>query len=167
MLSLSIVVGAALLTLLPKASVASELSEALDEHQGHWRLAVSPYTLHFHPSPEHRYVWAVGIERQQHNDWLAGASFFSNSFGQESGFVYVGKRYTGLLANYPKLYGQWTAGILYGYKGEYKDKVPFNYRGFSPGLLVGLGWNFDNKWAAQVNMLGDAGLMFKLSYDLN
>ncbi|MFY7867673.1 MAG: ABC transporter ATP-binding protein [Roseateles sp.] len=164
MLSSFLWMGLALSALSGKAA-AMDLTEALDDKNGHWRLAVSPYTLHFHPSPEHRYVWAVGIERQQHNDWLAGASFFSNSFGQESGFLYVGKRYTGLMASYPKLYAQWTAGILYGYKGEYKDKVPFNYRGFSPGVLAGLGWTFDNKWAAQVNILGDAGVMLKLSYD--
>ena len=60
----------------------------------------------------------------------------------------------------------WTAGILYGYKGEYKHKVPFNYNGVSPGITVGLGWRYSPALAGQVNLLGTAGLMFLLSYEL-
>jgi hypothetical protein len=131
---------------------------------GHWRLVGSPYTLHFNPSPEHEYVWAVGVERQRTDQWLYGLVYFSNSFGQDSGYLYLGQRYAGLL-DQPPLFFQWSAGVLYGYKDAYKDKVPLNYKGFSPGLVVSLGWQFDRQIGAQLNLLGNAGLMLQLSYD--
>jgi hypothetical protein len=132
----------------------------------HWRLAVSPYTAHLHYNPEHQYVWAIGMERQRDDRWLAGGSFFSNSFGQPSGYVYLGQRYDWLLGN-PQLFWQWSAGILYGYVGEYKDKVPLNYNGFSPGALLSLGWQFNRQLSTQINTLGDAGFMLQLSYDFH
>lgn len=133
---------------------------------GHWRLALSPFSLHFSNNPEHRYVWAVGVERQRSDDWLAGASFFRNSFGQPSAYVYLGKRFPALLDK-PQLFGQVSAGMLYGYKGAYKDKVPLNVHGFSPGLLVSAGWQFTPRVSATAHMLGTAGLMVQLAYELN
>lgn len=130
----------------------------------HWRLAVSPYTAHFNPSDEHRYVWAVGLERVSADDWLAGGSYFSNSFGQDSGYLYVGRSYPGLFDR-PQLYWQWTAGLLYGYKGVYEDKVPFNHNGFSPGAVLALGWRLSDQSAAQINLLGNSALMLQLSHD--
>ena len=64
------------------------------------------------------------------------------------------------------MYAEWTAGLLYGYKGEYKHKVPFNYNGFSPGVTVGIGWRFSPTVAGQVNLLGTAGLMLLFTYEL-
>ena len=58
------------------------------------------------------------------------------------------------------------AGILYGYTGEYKRKVPLNYNGFSPGVTVGIGWRYSRPVAGQVYLLGTAGLMFLFSYEL-
>ncbi|MCV2370657.1 ABC transporter ATP-binding protein [Roseateles oligotrophus] len=133
---------------------------------GHWRLAVSPYSYHFHYSEEHRYVWAIGGERQADNGWLWGGSYFSNSFGQPSGYVYLGKRYPGLL-DQPQLFAQWSAGLLYGYKGQFQHKVPLNYRGYSPGLLLSLGWAFNQEMAVQANMLGNSGVMLQFSYDFH
>lgn len=133
---------------------------------GHWRLALSPFSLHFSNNPEHRYVWAIGMERQRPDNWLAGASYFSNSFGQPSAYVYLGKRFPALL-NTPQLFGQVSAGVLYGYKGAYKDKVPLNFNGFSPGLLVSAGWQFTPRVSATAHMLGTAGLMVQLAYELN
>jgi hypothetical protein len=146
----------------PAAAQAEE--ESLFNGPGHWRMVVSPYSYHFNPSPEHEYVWAVGAERQSDNDWLYGGSFFSNSFGQPSGYAYVGQRYGGLLDR-PPLYFQWSAGLLYGYVGQYKDKVPLNYKGFSPGAVVSLGWEFSREYSVQLNLLGDAAVMLQFSYD--
>ncbi len=132
---------------------------------GHWRIAVAPFSRHFRYNPEHRDVWAVGVERQRSDDWLAGISYFRNSFGQPSSYTYVGKRFPGLLDR-PELFAQVSAGILYGYRGQWKNKVPLNYNGFSPGALVSLGWQFNPAYAVKVHLLGDAGLMFQLSWDL-
>lgn len=133
---------------------------------GHWRLLVSPFSLHFRQNPQHEYVWALGMERQRIDNWLAGASYFSNSFGQPSAYLYVGKRYPGLWGQ-PQLFGQWSAGMLYGYRGEFKNKVPLNYNGFSPGALVSLGWQFNKQHTATLHLLGDAGLMVQLAYDFD
>jgi hypothetical protein len=128
-------------------------------------MVVSPYTQHWRYSPEHRYVWAVGAERQRDDGWLAGASYFSNSFGQPSAYVYLGERYTGALGQ-PQLLLQWSAGMLYGYKGPYKHKVPLNVDGFSPGALVSAGWRFDRQSSISLHLLGDAGVMVQMSYEL-
>ena len=131
---------------------------------GHWRGAVAPYAPHWRPSAEHQYVWAVGLERQRADDWLGGASFFSNSFGQPSAYVYLGKRFPQLLGQ-PQLFGQLSAGVLYGYVGKYKKKVPLNVNGFSPGALASVGWQFTPELSLTMHLLGDAGAMFQLGWD--
>jgi hypothetical protein len=146
----------------PSAALAQP-AESMFGGPGHWRLALSPYTFHFNPSDDHRSVWAIGVERQADTGWLYGGSYFRNSFGQPSGYLYLGQRYEQLFGR-PPLYFQWSAGLLYGYRGEFKDKVPLNYNGFSPGALVSLGWELNRQSALQVNLLGDAGLMFQYSH---
>lgn len=135
------------------------------EERGHWRIAFSPYMLHYNPSEEHQPVWAIGLERQRTDDWLAGFSFFSNSFGQPSAYLYLGRRYPGLFGVEP-LFFQWSAGLLYGYVDQYEEKVPANVNGFSPGAVITLGWQFNPKWSFAVHALGDAGLMFQIGFDL-
>lgn len=132
---------------------------------GHWRLLVSPFVQHYRFSSEHRRVWALGAERQYDDRWLAGAAYFSNSFGQSSAYVYLGHRTEGLFGQ-PSVFFQWSAGGMYGYVGEFQSKVPLNVNGFSPAALVTLGWKYDTRTSFAVHALGDAGLMFQLSYDL-
>jgi hypothetical protein len=133
---------------------------------GHWRFVVSPFSYHFRYSEEHRSVWAIGLERQRRDHWIAGASFFSNSFGQPSGYVYVGKRFPSLF-DQPELFGQLSAGMMYGYRGAFQHKVPANYKGFSPGALVSMGWQLTPLAALTGHLLGDAGMMLQLSYELH
>jgi hypothetical protein len=133
---------------------------------GHWRLFVVPYTaFHWRPSDEHEPVWALGFERQRPDGWLAGGSHFSNSFGQPSAYLYVGKRWDGFFGR-PELFAQVTGGLLYGYRGKYEDKVPLNNNGFSPGAVVTGGWQFNRRWSVAAHLLGDAAVMFQFSYDL-
>jgi hypothetical protein len=133
---------------------------------GHWRLFVSPYaSFHWRPSDEHKTVWAIGFERHRSDDWLAGASHFSNSFGQPSAYLYIGKRWDGFFGR-PELFAQATGGLLYGYRGKYEDKVPLNNNGFSPGAVLTGGWQFNRQWSVAAHLLGDAAVMFQLSYDL-
>jgi hypothetical protein len=147
---------------LPAPARADDESATLGP--GYWRAAVSPFSVHFRYSPEHQYVWALGVERQRLDDWLAGASYFSNSFGQPSAYLYIGKRFPGMFGQ-EQLFGQVSAGVLYGYVGQYKDKVPLNYKGFSPGLLASLGWQLNRQTSVAVHLLGDAGLMVQIAYD--
>lgn len=129
-------------------------------------LIVSPYTLHFHPSDEHKFVWLAGLERERANGNIAGAAFFSNSFGQDSAYLFPwGEVYRNIL-DQPQMYVKWTAGLLYGYRGKYQDKVPFNHGGFSPAIVPALGWEFEGKQQVQINLLGFNGLMLQFSQPL-
>lgn len=131
---------------------------------GVWRASIAPFAPHFRSSDEHQDVWAIAIERQRPDDWLAGFSYFRNSFGQPSAYAYIGKRFNALWGVEP-LFFQASAGVLYGYKGKYKDKVALNVGGFAPGALVGLGWKFNDNASATLHLLGDAAVMLQLSYD--
>jgi len=146
-------------------SVAELQREEMWTDSGHWRVIFSPYTWHYRFSAEHRDVYAVGLERQRVDQWLGGFSLFRNSFGQPSAFAYIGRRFPDLLGQ-PQLYAQVAGGVLYGYTGKYKSKVPLNVAGFAPGAVVSLGWQFTPRWSAAVHALGDAGLMFQASMDL-
>ncbi len=132
----------------------------------HWRLAVSPFSNHWRYSEEHQPVYALGLERESDDRWLLGGAFFSNSFGQPSAYAYVGRRSDGLFGE-PSVFFQWSVGLMYGYVGKYQSKVPLNVNGFSPGALIGLGWQASRDWSFTVHALGDAGLMFQIGIDLH
>jgi hypothetical protein len=146
-------------------SSGAPASLAVEPSSGIWRLMASPYSYHYSQDDEHHPVWMVGLEYQTSERVIWGATYFSNSFGQPSGYVYGGQRLNNWSA-YDQLFAQWTAGILYGYKGEYKDKVPFNHGGFSPGVVLAVGWQFTPMYSLQLNVLGNSALMFQFSVDL-
>jgi hypothetical protein len=127
-----------------------------------WRLMYSPATYHYSRDPDHHYVWMVGVERERPNGVVSGFTYFSNSFGQPSAYAYVGQRLTDF-SEWNRLYAQWTAGMIYGYKAPFDDKVPLNYKGFSPGLVLTVGWQLTPTLSTQVNVLGNSALMFQLS----
>ena len=133
----------------------------------YWRLMASPYTVHYHQDDngDHRPVYMFGLERQLSSGWVWGGTYFSNSFGQPSAYVYVGEKVMNF-SSLDKLFFQWTAGVLYGYKYPFEDKVPFNYHGFAPGVTVSLGWQFTREFSMQAIALGAAGVMFQLAIDL-
>lgn len=129
-------------------------------------LLVSPFTLHFRPSDEHSHVWLIGVQRERQNGALAGAAYFSNSFGQHSTYIYPWGQIYRDIFDTPRLYVKWTAGLLYGYKGKYKDKVPFNHKGFSPAVIPAIGWEFDGRRQVQLNALGLNGVMLQFGLPL-
>ena len=126
-------------------------------------LVVSPYTMHYTNDPKHKYVWALGVERERASSQLSGAAFFSNSFGQPCVYLFpFGEIYRDLLGN-QGMYAKWTGGLLYGYTGKYENKVPLNYNGFSPAIVPSLGWEFDGGKQVQVNLLGAAAIQLQAS----
>lgn len=143
----------------------SQLRENADGD--YWRLMIAPYTWHRSENKEgdHEYVYLFGIERQFASGWLLGAAYFSNSFGQSSGYVYGGEKVFGWSPWPDRLYFEWTAGLIWGYTDPYDHKIPFNVGGLAPGLVIGLGWQFTRNLSAQVNLLGTAALMFQLNWD--
>jgi hypothetical protein len=129
-------------------------------------LQLSPYTHHFHEDVAHKNVLLTGLEREYPNAKLDGVALFSNSFGQPSVYLYPwGGVYKSVLGVQPLSF-KWTAGLLYGYKEPYEKKVPLNYKGFSPGLIFGLSYEFKPGWSGQVNILGNAAAMFALNVAL-
>ena len=147
-------------------TTAAQSQTAEPEATGdHWRLMISPYTYHYHPSDDHKYVYMLGAEKQYAYGMVLGGSAFSNSFGQPSAYLYTGWRFKDFAVAEP-LFLQFTAGLLYGYKPPYEDKVPFNHNGFSPGAVMSVGWQFTKQYSAQLNFLGNAALMFQFSMDL-
>jgi hypothetical protein len=126
-------------------------------HRGEFTF--SPYTLHWSNNPEHKHVYLVALDEQLPGGRLCGIGLFSNSFGQPSAYVYAGQQFNQLFG-VPQLYLKVTAGIIYGYVGEYKDKVPLNFHGFSPGVIPSLGYKLTEHDSVQVKLLGTAGLMF-------
>ena len=131
------------------------------------RFQASPFTLHFSPKTDHENVVMVGMEREHKNGKLDGFTLFSNSFGQESVFIYPWGGVYHNIWDVNKLSFKWTAGLLYGYKAPYENKVPLNHNGFSPGVIAALAYEFKPGWSAQVDLLGTAGLMFRINMPLN
>jgi hypothetical protein len=128
-------------------------------------IQASPDVIHFDSDPEHAdWSWMVGVEWQRPSSWLFGFSYFNNSFGQKSQYYYAGYVWKPSDRD-PNWYLKLTGGLLYGYKDPYEDKVPLNHNGYSPAIIPALGYKWD-RWNVQLNLLGNAGLMISVGYDL-
>jgi hypothetical protein len=122
----------------------------------------SPYTVHYSPSDEHHYVWLVGVERERADQRISGITYFSNSFGQPSTYIYPwGKSYRNI-GGVQGLYAKWSAGLLYGYVDPYENKVPLNVNGFSPAIIPSIGYE-KHGYGIQLNSLALAGLMVQIN----
>lgn len=131
------------------------------------RLQMSPYTLHYTPDDKHKNVLMGGLEREYPDASLDGLTLFRNSFGQTSAYIYPWGGVYHSIGGIRHLSFKWTAGLLYGYKYPYESKVPYNYNGFSPGLIPALAYELMPGWSGQLSFLGTAGLMFQLNAPLN
>lgn len=125
----------------------------------YWELKFSPYAYHYQYSPEHKKVFLIGVEHHRNDQWFVGGALFSNSFGQPTGTAYAGYRWDQLFGQ-PALYAKLAVGLMYGYVGKYKDKVPLNYNGLSPILIPAVGWKITPRDAVDASLLGIAGLLF-------
>ena len=120
----------------------------------------SPYTHHWSADSEHENVYAVSLSRLLPNNRYCGVSLFRNSFGQPSAYAFVGKSWPGFWRAQPNVYASVSAGIIYGYVGKYKDKVPLNVGGFSPVIIPAIGYRLSPQSALEVQLLGTAAVMF-------
>lgn len=127
---------------------------ALDDtrqDKGFWYVQTSVYTKHYSPDPEHNnHQGLIGIERNQASGWVLGGATFRNSFSQRSNYAYIGKRYDN--ADYP-VYLKLTGGLLQGYSGQYKDKIPLNHFGVAPVIIPSVGTHY-GPLGAELVLLG-------------
>jgi hypothetical protein len=127
----------------------------------------APKTLHFSPSPNHvKWTHMVNGEIRSKYDrvWgadqtLFGLALFDNSFGQFSQYVYWGQKWDLT----PNIYAKVTAGLLHGYRGKYRDKIPFNKLGIAPGIVPSVGLRFGNVSIEGI-LLGGSGAQLAVGY---
>jgi hypothetical protein len=169
LLSFALVSATAVVSISVEAQelkLSTTLSEA-----GQWTLMAAPLTLHFSDinrdagstDEKHKYVWLVGAEKMVTDRYFAGAAFFSNSFGQPTQYVYVGAKFRPW-DEQPKFFAKISAGVIHGYKPPYDKKIPINTSsGWGLGVIPSIGWDFNDQFAAQLNVLGAAGLMLQMN----
>jgi hypothetical protein len=132
------------------------------------RLQLSPFSYHWGPrDPEDRDVFLIGVEREHPNGKIDGIAYFSNTFGQDSVYLFPWGGVYKSVFGVPKLSVKWTAGVIYGYKEPYHKKLPLNYKGFAPAIIPAVTYEFSPKWSGQINLLGTQGVMFQVNVPLN
>ncbi|SUO95469.1 hypothetical protein [Suttonella ornithocola] len=137
----------------------------------HWqgndklRFRTSIYTVHYHPSNEHNnHQKLINAEYIRKNNWLFGLALFHNSFNQPSQYLYIGKDWR-FWEPYPELYlrATLTAGLLHGYTGKYKNKIPFNKYGIAPAILPILAIDYKSVFI-EANFFATAGMMTTIGF---
>ena len=134
----------------------------LDAPTNRWLIQTSVYTDHFSTDSQHtKHQNLIGLEWWAGNNWIMGAAAFRNSFDQASQYVYLGKLWRPW-DDYPLVHLKLTAGILHGYKGEYKDKIPLNSEsGYAPAILPSIGLS-GKRFTTDLVLFGTAGAMVSI-----
>ncbi|RFA25391.1 hypothetical protein CAI21_19195 [Alkalilimnicola ehrlichii] len=126
----------------------------------HSYLQTSIWTTHFSPDPEHNNTQnLISLEVHNPDRWLAGVSWFKNSFDQPTWYFYVGHEFPLWRSEQDlEVRAKLSAGFIRGYKGEYQNKIPFNDFGVAPAALpsIGVRWRAVE---ADVIVFGVAGMM--------
>ena len=145
--TLARVLPAALVAWAPPAIAASD---------DFWLLQGSVLTRHFASNGQYNnHQDLVGLERNLASGWLAGGATFRNSFSQRSFYAYAGKRFD---VPDSALYYKLSAGLIHGYKGKYRDKLPLNRFGVAPAVIPGIGAHW-GPVSGEVVLLGLAATM--------
>lgn len=141
-----------------KSSIKTGLFKLIEPipTEPYWYIQTSLLTRHFNPKPEHNnHQKLIGIERNRDDSYIWGGATFLNSFEQRSFYAYGGKRFD--FSGTP-FYTKLTGGFIHGYKGEYRDKVPFNKFKIAPVILPSIGIKF-SRIQADAILLGANALI--------
>lgn len=138
---------------------------AEDDSSSRLTLVFGPSVYHYHDNADHNNApWLTGMEWGPEGSWVDfGAVYFRNSFNQDSVYAYVGKRWF-MGESDQGAYVKVTGGPLYGYRGQYENKIPFNHNGLGWGIIPGIGYQY-RAVDAQLVFLGTAALMVTFGYD--
>jgi hypothetical protein len=124
-------------------------------------LQTSIVNVHFNYDPAHvKYPKLVYGEYHLSDQWLVGAAAFDNSFGQASQAIFGGWRYRPFPELQP-LYLKVLGGVVHGYHGQYRDKIPFNHSGVAPAIIPSVGYCV-SRVCSELVIVGGAGLMLTL-----
>jgi hypothetical protein len=155
-------------TASPVAAPPPEVKSAWDAPEP-WRtdrfyVQTSVATVHFSPDEDHvnntKLIygeWRLN-ERWLEGQVLVGASFFDNSFGQASQFVFGGLLWRPI-EKAQEFYIKVAAGIIHGYSGEFQNKIPMNSSGFAPGIVPAVGYCY-NRFCGEMILFGTAGMLW-------
>ncbi|WP_250657217.1 sn-glycerol-3-phosphate transporter [Alkalimarinus coralli] len=121
----------------------------------------SLYTVHFDPQDDHNNKQdLINLELQKASNWLGGLAFFKNSFGQNSQFAYLGYNWT-IPHTQDFMYIKLVGGLMHGYDGKYKDKIPLNQAGVAPAILPSIGVRY-KRVQSEIALFGAAGAMWTI-----
>lgn len=134
---------------------------AAEPAQPTWTLQFSNFLTHHRSDPEHNNnPGLIGLELRR-DRWLAGGVTFRNSFDQRSQYVYLGQRFD---SEWTPFYFKLTGGLIHGYRGEYRDKIPLNHFGIAPAIIPSVGVQ-QGRYSGELVVLGQAALMLNLGLD--
>lgn len=166
------------LSLLP-FNAQSAVAGSADAEGFRFQVHTSLWTTHFNPKPEHnntqnllafeRYNASFSPEYlEAFQDYMgyarsfAGAAWFRNSFGQKSVYLYGGIRQELHVHSFSQhefsTYAKLTAGLIHGYRGEFRNKIPFNQTGIAPAIIPMVGAQY-RSGVAELTLFGASGLM--------
>jgi hypothetical protein len=155
-------VGCALFVLLAAPVRAGQTDSDMLSSTGYREAMIAPFALHWRNDADHKPVVMLGLEGGTFDGPVWGAAAFSNSFGEPCAYAYVGWRFDALFG-VPNLFAKLTGGLLYGYKGKYERKVPFNHDGWGVAAIPAVGWRITPKDSIQFGLLGTAAAFFAYS----
>ncbi|MES2538698.1 MAG: sn-glycerol-3-phosphate transporter [Pseudomonadota bacterium] len=152
--------GAIVVSLAAMSPVHAQVSGADQAKPDHYPFyfQTSVASAHFRSDPKHvNKQELLNLEWDKSGNYLLGAALFKNSFGQSSQYLYVGKKFRPI-ASTQELYLKLTAGLVHGYKGEYRDKIPFNGSGIAPVILPSIGY-CHKIVCSELVVFGNSGVM--------
>ncbi len=127
-------------------------------------VEVGPYVYHWIDNSDHnQWPRLIGVEYETASHWLGGVAAYKNSYYQNSAFAYAGKRWF-IEPVDENLYVKVSAGLMYGYKEPYEDRVPLNHNGYGLAIVPAVGYQF-GRANAQLVFLGTAAVALTIGYD--
>ena len=173
--AMSVVPASAQSTAPPAASDGGLFSKSAWDAPEPWRtdrfyIQTSVATVHFSSDPDHDNTqnliygeWRLP-QRWLEGQVLVGASFFDNSFGQSSQFVFGGLLWRPI-EKAPEFYVKVAAGVIHGYTGEFQNKIPANSSGYAPGIVPAVGYCY-NRFCGEMILFGTAGMLWTIGMTL-
>jgi len=143
-------------------------------------IYTSLYTTHFNPKPEHNNNQKMltlelygnyfrPSPKQLEQDWLGlakplvGVASFKNSFDQDTIYAFLGIQQNLTHTRHFKTYVKLTAGFIHGYRGDYRDKIPFNTIGIAPAAVPMVGFQYQ-RFMGEMILFGASGVMFTAGF---